>query len=362
MRIQQLETSASLVGTAAADPGGAGPSCGAAPYLDYVLHLPCAVCRGQSALSSVGAPCTGTRTRTVPLVRGCCVRGLLPARVRSGQMAQAPGAEEGEPPQETTSAPLFPTSEPTEDPPPAMPSRVGSALLSSSRPAGDDDPPPSMPAESTANLLAGKSEPEPEPGAALRPAPMLTRAAEGAKFYKGDIIDVDTEDGMERCALILGKPESGNPGEMMVKFADGVIQDWDIAEFVKLPPAAGPVVFTHHGPNIRLGWERREIRAPIATINSEPIDPNGRVVTILRGESEKGAGGAWEGTPVNVPKFRKVYESAVCGEPLSAGQHCKQSVFAPAYPPAEHSCHWSEPDLMFAHQLCLVDHDHQMWR
>jgi hypothetical protein len=177
---------------------------------------------------------------------------------------------------------------------------------------------------------------------------MLTRAAEGAKFYKGDIIDVDTEDGMERCALILGKPESGNPGEMMVKFADGVIQDWDIAEFVKLPPVAGPVVFTHHGPNIRLGWERREIRAPIATINSEPIDPNGRVVTILRGESEKGAGGAWEGTPVNVPKFRKVYESAVCGEPLSAGQHCKQSVFAPAYPPAEHSCHWSEPDLMFA--------------
>ena len=101
-----------------------------------------------------------------------------------------------------------------------------------------------------------------------------------------------------------------------------VVDDWDIAEFVALPVSSrGPVVFAHHGPHVTLGWERAEARAPIATINSEPIDPKGGVVSRLRGESEKGAGGNWGGTSVNVPAFRKVYESAVCAEPLISGQH-----------------------------------------
>ena len=45
------------------------------------------------------------------------------------------------------------------------------------------------------------------------------------------MIDVESEDGMEYGAVILGPPKSGNSGELEVRFADGVVDDWEIEEF-----------------------------------------------------------------------------------------------------------------------------------
>lgn len=53
------------------------------------------------------------------------------------------------------------------------------------------------------------------------------------KWAVGEDIEVDTDDGMER-ATILGAPESGSHTEMRVRFADGVIDDWEWADFQKL--------------------------------------------------------------------------------------------------------------------------------
>ena len=51
------------------------------------------------------------------------------------------------------------------------------------------------------------------------------------KWYKGQTIDVDTEDGLEEGAEILGPPVGPDQSEMQVRFADGVIDDWPVAEF-----------------------------------------------------------------------------------------------------------------------------------
>lgn len=248
-------------------------------------------------------------------------------------MGDAAQTEEGVPPQpepqpetEPAAEPeAEPTAEPAAEPAPepsapepSAPDAAQEAAAepeSESEPQSETEPAPAEPQQPSSAAAEG------QPTSAAAAPPPQSRAAGGAKFYKGDIIDVDTVDGLEKCALILGAASSGDRGEMRIKFADGVIDDWDVAEFVKLPPASGRVVFTHHGPNVRLGWERQEIQAPIATINSEPIDPKGPVVSVLRGESAKGAGGNWEGVEFKAPKCRKVYEAAVSGEPMESGQH-----------------------------------------
>jgi septal ring factor EnvC (AmiA/AmiB activator) len=46
------------------------------------------------------------------------------------------------------------------------------------------------------------------------------------------VIDVDTEDGVEQGATILGPSSQGNPKEMQVRFADGTVDDWDKEDFV----------------------------------------------------------------------------------------------------------------------------------
>ena len=51
------------------------------------------------------------------------------------------------------------------------------------------------------------------------------------KWYKGQTIDVDTEDGLEEGAEIVGPPVGPDQSEMQVRFADGVIDDWPVAEF-----------------------------------------------------------------------------------------------------------------------------------
>eukprot|EP01043_Picozoa_sp_COSAG02_P051550 COSAG02_NODE_5441_length_4327_cov_32.830889_2_plen_108_part_00 len=43
---------------------------------------------------------------------------------------------------------------------------------------------------------------------------------------------VETEDGWERAVTVLGPAKSGKSGEMLVKFSDGTVDDWDVEDFV----------------------------------------------------------------------------------------------------------------------------------
>ena len=40
----------------------------------------------------------------------------------------------------------------------------------------------------------------------------------------GNVVDVDTEDGMEYAVTVIGPSESGDIQEMRVRFADGVVR------------------------------------------------------------------------------------------------------------------------------------------
>eukprot|EP01047_Picozoa_sp_COSAG01_P016280 COSAG01_NODE_831_length_13260_cov_79.998784_5_plen_1744_part_00 len=53
----------------------------------------------------------------------------------------------------------------------------------------------------------------------------------------GEIIGVDTEDGMEWGVLVMGPAKSSDPAQMRVRFADGTTDDWPIEDFRK--PDAG---------------------------------------------------------------------------------------------------------------------------
>ena len=50
-------------------------------------------------------------------------------------------------------------------------------------------------------------------------------------FQVGDVVDISTEDGWERGAVVLGPSSSGDSSELRVKFADGVVDDWPTADF-----------------------------------------------------------------------------------------------------------------------------------
>eukprot|EP01047_Picozoa_sp_COSAG01_P079253 COSAG01_NODE_14957_length_1391_cov_1.801858_3_plen_117_part_00 len=47
----------------------------------------------------------------------------------------------------------------------------------------------------------------------------------------GDVIDVETEDGWELGAQIIGPSESGEEGTFRIRFVDGVIDDWIAEDF-----------------------------------------------------------------------------------------------------------------------------------
>jgi hypothetical protein len=50
----------------------------------------------------------------------------------------------------------------------------------------------------------------------------------------GEIIAVETEDGMEWGVRVMGPAKSGEPTEMRVRFADGTTDDWPVEDFRKL--------------------------------------------------------------------------------------------------------------------------------
>lgn len=62
------------------------------------------------------------------------------------------------------------------------------------------------------------------------------RYAEGSalnKWRAGMIVDVETEDGVEKGVEILGPAISGDPAELRVRFADGTIDDWLVDDFLE---------------------------------------------------------------------------------------------------------------------------------
>lgn len=52
-----------------------------------------------------------------------------------------------------------------------------------------------------------------------------------SEFRSGDIIDIETEDGMEVDVTVLGLSEGGDPSEMRVRFVDGDVDDWPTEDF-----------------------------------------------------------------------------------------------------------------------------------
>ena len=97
-------------------------------------------------------------------------------------------------------------------------------------------PVPDFPGRLTVSAPPPVTRPPP-PGHHL-PPPLPSRDDEqGQKWRIGEVIDIDTEDGLEKGATILGPVTRGDPLQMRVKFADGAIDDWEIEEFRK--PNAG---------------------------------------------------------------------------------------------------------------------------
>lgn len=54
----------------------------------------------------------------------------------------------------------------------------------------------------------------------------------GPEWKTGDVIDIDTEDGLEKGVTLLGPAKSGDLKQMSVRFADGSVDDWDTEDFV----------------------------------------------------------------------------------------------------------------------------------
>ena len=76
----------------------------------------------------------------------------------------------------------------------------------------------------------------------------------------GALIDIATEDGLERGAKVIGPSDSGDVSQRRVEFKDGVVDDWDVADFRK-PWAAGDVVDI----DTEDGWERGATVSGLAT-------------------------------------------------------------------------------------------------
>ena len=66
---------------------------------------------------------------------------------------------------------------------------------------------------------------------------LLREAARLIEWKVGDTVDIDTADGVEKGAVILGPAVGGDAAQMRVKFPDGSVDDWDIEDF--LVPRAG---------------------------------------------------------------------------------------------------------------------------
>lgn len=93
----------------------------------------------------------------------------------------------------------------------------------------------------------------PEPEIESAPGPLRPPVSEG--LYVGDTIDVQTADGLERGARILGPSESGDASAVRVIFSDGVVDDWDLKNCrpsdARTPGAPEPEVHPQLDPKLQ---------------------------------------------------------------------------------------------------------------
>ncbi len=73
-----------------------------------------------------------------------------------------------------------------------------------------------------AAIQQGAPEPEFETEPKAQQQPM------GGGLCVGDVVDVQTANGLERGARIIGPSESGDVGEIRVEFSNGVVENWDL--------------------------------------------------------------------------------------------------------------------------------------
>jgi hypothetical protein len=78
---------------------------------------------------------------------------------------------------------------------------------------------------------AGSDEDDGSEAVAFDASPASFRKAFNLTYEVGETIDVDSEDGWEYGATVLGPATGGDDDEMQIRFADGVIDDWPIADF-----------------------------------------------------------------------------------------------------------------------------------
>lgn len=81
-----------------------------------------------------------------------------------------------------------------------------------------------------AAILQGTQTAEAEPDASEAGAAERPQLSVGGGLFVGDLVDVQTADGFEEGARVVGPSESGDLGEVRLEFADGIIDDWDISQ------------------------------------------------------------------------------------------------------------------------------------
>ena len=106
----------------------------------------------------------------------------------------------------------------------------------------------------------------------------LEAAAEQAKaqadrphhhhFAVGMIVDIETADGWERGVALLGPAQSGSADEMRVKFSDGEVDDWQVAEFVAVAPAEAEAFLDEHAGGGGGGGAARAAPPPWAELQA----------------------------------------------------------------------------------------------
>ena len=87
------------------------------------------------------------------------------------------------------------------------------------------------------------------------------------KWQTGMLVDIDTDDGIEKGAKILGPPESSEKGELRVEFADGTLDDWETSSFSVAgadQAASEPARQSFKAPNFDSGSSEEEDDAPEA--------------------------------------------------------------------------------------------------
>jgi hypothetical protein len=143
-------------------------------------------------------------------------------------------------------------------------------------------------------------------------------AAAAVRWQPGDVVDVDTEDGMEFGAIVVGPSVSGNAGELSIRFADGVVDDWPVDEF----------------------------RSRLATVSDEPVAQSSQVPADT-GSSEQPNNAT--GTTVSSPNEAVILKPALSwlgGNDDIGGAYCRrvpQTILPECDTEATLVVHWQVP-------------------